>query len=104
MPAMKCATCHQAPPEEHFSDRCQKCHDPSEPFSEPQLSHPTFGAHVSATQSCLTCHIENGPDKPACRKCHSDDCGKGVTTIGGCLKCHKTGTAKRWIGAPTSPN
>ena len=62
--------------------------------------HVTFGAHVSATQACATCHVDDGAaDVAACRSCHGDVCGKKARSVGDCLECHKTGSATKWEAA-----
>lgn len=100
MRASSCDTCHTAPEPAHYRARCTACHAPSRAFSEPRLTHPTFGAHTTATASCDACHSKGGGQRPACRSCHQNACGKGVTTMAGCLKCHKTGSTDRWVSTP----
>lgn len=101
MRAGRCDTCHAAPKPPHYRARCTACHAPSRAFSKPKLTHPTFGAHTTATASCDACHTsKKGTPRPACRTCHQSSCGKGVTTMAGCLKCHKTGSTDRWVSAP----
>lgn len=60
-------------------------------------SHVTFGAHVSATQPCETCHPGQPTDEIACRSCHGNMCGKDSKTVADCLACHQTGTTDRWV-------
>lgn len=98
MASASCGQCHQPPKKDHFGQRCASCHSPARPFSEPRLTHPTFGAHKTATEACDSCH-RAGPEKPSCRSCHGQGCGKGVTTMTGCLKCHKDGTTGDWLEA-----
>lgn len=92
-----CAKCHEAPAQPHYSADCTSCHAPRRSFSQPQLTHVTFGAHSQATQACSTCHAP-APDKGiACRTCHGNACGKKAKSAADCLDCHRTGTTSTWV-------
>lgn len=92
-----CKSCHEPPAKRHFSADCASCHSPERPFDRPQLKHVTFGAHTSANQPCSTCHTGKSEKDLACRACHGMKCGKDSKTVGDCLKCHKSGTTKKWV-------
>lgn len=100
-----CIDCHEPPQPDHYAEDsappadCAQCHSPERPFSEPRLSHTTFGEHTFAVE-CASCHDAAATDQPSCRSCHGDICGKGVTTVEGCLECHNTGTTENWLDTP----
>lgn len=103
-PIRDCGACHAAPKPSHYRAECAACHSPARPFSKPKLTHPVFGAHTVATHSCDACHrqeakaAEKPAPTPSCRSCHRNTCGKGVTSMAGCLKCHQKGTTDSWVG------
>lgn len=69
----------------------------AEPTRAAPSSHVTFGAHVSATQPCETCHPSRQTDEIVCRSCHANTCGKDSKTVADCLACHLTGTTDSWV-------
>lgn len=77
----------------------------TEPAStEPEpVSHVTFGAHETADMPCDSCHATESEHQPICRACHADSCGKGVTTVAGCLECHESGTTDDWDPTGLAP-
>lgn len=70
--------------------------EPTSTESPEPVAHITFGAHETADMPCDSCHSVSSEHKPFCRACHDNMCGKGVTTVAGCLKCHETGTTDDW--------
>lgn len=69
----------------------------AEPTRAAPRSHITFGAHVSATQPCETCHPSQPTDEIVCRSCHANTCGKDSKTVADCLACHQKGTTDSWV-------
>lgn len=67
------------------------------------MAHVTFGAHETADMACDSCHATGSKHEPSCRACHGDSCGKGVTTVAGCLECHETGTTDDWDPTGLAP-
>lgn len=99
MAKQSCSTCHQMPQPAHYRAACTTCHTPDQPFAKTSLTHPIFGKHTTATASCDACHDTKSEHKPSCRRCHQNRCGKGVTSMAGCLKCHQHGETELWLRA-----
>lgn len=98
MRRQSCGACHDAPKPAHYRAACATCHKPQQPFVKVSLTHPTFGAHSVAPAACDACHAPNAKEKPACRRCHNNTCGRGVKTMAGCLECHRRGETTEWLG------
>jgi hypothetical protein len=106
VPQQQCATCHQNPHGDQFSnemrqDGCAHCHTPTA-WNVPNIDHkswPLTGAHAQA--QCASCHNTRDADKKAsyrgapreCEGCH-EDAHKGQFRLGDpvrkCSECHTT--------------